>query len=165
MTEHLSILDQKLLAVTARQRGLRAEADVSKLLPQVTSDDILEFGLIPELVGRLPVISALTPLDSSALVRVLTEPKNALVKQYQRLFSMENADLQFTDEALQAIALRAKVKETGARGLRSIIEEVMLDIMFDLPEQGHGSRYVITKDVVDGRKHMFPIAEPKNKSA
>ncbi len=148
-----------------QESGLRAEADMSKLLPQVTSDDILEFGLIPELVGRLPVISSLTPLDSSALVRVLTEPKNALVKQYQRLFSMEDADLQFTEDALQAIAMKAKVKETGARGLRSIIEEVMLDIMYDLPDQGRGSRYTITKDVVEGRKHMFPIAEPKNKSA
>jgi ATP-dependent Clp protease ATP-binding subunit ClpX len=138
---------------------------MSKLLPQVTSDDILEFGLIPELVGRLPVISALTPLDSEALVRVLTEPKNALVKQYQRLFSMENADLQFTEEALRTIAAKAQEKETGARGLRSIIEEVMLDIMFDLPEQGRGSRYTITKDVVEGRKPIFPIAEPKNKSA
>jgi ATP-dependent Clp protease ATP-binding subunit ClpX len=131
----------------------------------VTSDDILEFGLIPELVGRLPVVSALTPLDSSALVRVLTEPKNALVKQYQRLFSMENADLQFTEDALQAIAHKAQVKETGARGLRSIIEEVMLDIMFNLPEQGHGSRYVISKDVVEGRKPVLSIAEPKHKSA
>jgi ATP-dependent Clp protease ATP-binding subunit ClpX len=148
-----------------QESGLRAEDDVSALLPQVTCDDILEFGLIPELVGRLPVISALTPLDSDALVRVLTEPKNALVKQYQRLFSMENADLQFTEEALQTIAKRAQVKETGARGLRSIIEEVMLDIMFDLPEQGQGSRYMITKDVVEGRKPKFPIAEPKNKSA
>jgi ATP-dependent Clp protease ATP-binding subunit ClpX len=134
-------------------------------LPQVTSDDILEFGLIPELVGRLPVISALTPLDAQALVRVLTEPKNALVKQYQRLFSMENADLQFTDDALMLIAHKAQEKETGARGLRSIIEEVMLDIMFDLPEQGQGSRYVITKDVVEGRKPAFGIAEPKHKSA
>ena len=111
------------------------------------------------------MISALTPLDTDALVRVLTEPKNALVKQYQRLFSMENADLQFTEEALRAIAGKAQDKETGARGLRSIIEEVMLDIMFDLPEQGHGSRYVITKDVVEGREPLFPIAEPKNKSA
>jgi len=148
-----------------QESGLRAEDDMSALLPQVSSDDILEFGLIPELVGRLPVISALTPLDSDALVRVLTEPKNALVKQYQRLFSMENADLQFTEEALLAIAQRAQVKETGARGLRSIIEEVMLDIMFDLPEQGQGTRYMITKDVVEGRKPKFPIAEPKNKSA
>ena len=148
-----------------QESGLRADEDVSKLLPQVTSDDILEFGLIPELVGRLPVLSALTPLDSSSLVRVLTEPKNALVKQYQRLFAMENADLQFTDEALIAIAKKAQEKETGARGLRSIIEEVMLDIMFDLPEQGAGNRYVIGKEIVEGRKPLFPIAEPKNKSA
>jgi ATP-dependent Clp protease ATP-binding subunit ClpX len=148
-----------------QESGIRSEEDASKLLPQVTSDDILEFGLIPELVGRLPVISALTPLDAGALVRVLTEPKNALVKQYQRLFSMENADLQFTDEALQTIAHKAQVKETGARGLRSIIEEVMLDIMFSLPDEGHGSRYIINKDVVEGRKPKFPIIEPKNKSA
>jgi ATP-dependent Clp protease ATP-binding subunit ClpX len=148
-----------------QESGLRSEEDVSKLLPQVTSDDILEFGLIPELVGRLPVISALTPLDTGSLVRVLTEPKNALVKQYERLFSMENAELQFTDEALLAIARRAQVKETGARGLRSIIESVMLDIMFDLPEQGPGNRYVITDGIVEGRTPLFPIAEPKHKSA
>ena len=148
-----------------QESGVRAEANVSKLLPQVCSDDILEFGLIPELVGRLPVISALTPLDSDALVRVLTEPKNALVKQYQRLFSMENADLQFTEDALQTIARKAQEKDTGARGLRSIIEEVMLDIMFDLPDRGPGNRYVISKDVVEGRKPLFTIAEPKHKSA
>ena len=148
-----------------QESGERANADMTSLLPQVTSDDILEFGLIPELVGRLPVISALTPLDSDALIRVLTEPKNALVKQYQRLFSMENADLQFTDDALQSIARRAQEKDTGARGLRSIIEEVMLDIMFDLPERGPGNRYVITKDVIDGRKPKLTIVEPKNKSA
>jgi ATP-dependent Clp protease ATP-binding subunit ClpX len=113
----------------------------------------------------LPVISALTPLDSESLVRVLTEPKNALVKQYQRLFTMENADLQFTEEALRAIARKAQDKDTGARGLRSIIEDVMLDIMFDLPEQGAGNRYVISKEIVEGRKPLFPIAEPKHKSA
>ncbi len=135
-----------------QESGIRTEDDACKLLPQVTSDDILEFGLIPELVGRLPVVSALTPLDSDSLVRVLTEPKNALVKQYERLFGMENAELQFTEEALQLIARKAQEKETGARGLRSIIEQVMLDIMFDLPEQGAGNRYVITKDVVEGRK-------------
>jgi ATP-dependent Clp protease ATP-binding subunit ClpX len=148
-----------------QESGVRANTDMTTLLPQVTSDDILEFGLIPELVGRLPVISALTPLDSDSLVRVLTEPKNALVKQYQRLFSMENADLNFTDDALQAIARRAQEKDTGARGLRSIIEEVMLDIMFDLPERGPGNRYVITKDVIEGRKPKLSIVEPKNKSA
>jgi ATP-dependent Clp protease ATP-binding subunit ClpX len=98
-------------------------------------------------------------------VRVLTEPRNALIKQYERLFSMENAELTFTEDALQTIAGKAQEKETGARGLRSIIEEVMLDIMFDLPEQGPGNRYVITKDVVEGRKPLISIAEPKNKSA
>ncbi len=147
-----------------QESGLKGETDMAKLLPQVTSDDILEFGLIPELVGRLPV----SPLDAvgySALVRVLTEPKNALVKQYQRLFSMENADLQFSEEALAAIARKAQVKETGARGLRSIVEEVMLDIMYDLPEQGQNCRYVITKDVVEGRQPAFPIPEAKHKSA
>jgi ATP-dependent Clp protease ATP-binding subunit ClpX len=111
----------------------------------------------------LPVISALTPLDESALIRVLTEPKNALTKQYERLFSMEEADLKFTDTALQAIAKKAQERETGARGLRSIIETVMLDIMFDLPEQPRGSRYVITDDVVNGKQRLFE--QPQTKSA
>jgi ATP-dependent Clp protease ATP-binding subunit ClpX len=141
------------------------ETDLSKLLPQVSSDDILEFGLIPELVGRLPVVCALKPLDTDALVRVLHEPRNALVRQYQKLFEMESADLQFTDEALRAVALRAQEKETGARGLRSIIEEVMLDIMFELPERGAGQKYVITPNVVSGRERLLPIPEPKHKSA
>ncbi len=147
-----------------QQSGMRGDAELSELLPQVDSDDILEFGLIPELVGRLPVISSLKPLDSEALVRVLKEPKNALVKQYQKLFSMEGADLQFTEEALRAIAVRAQEKETGARGLRSIIEEVMLDIMFHLPEHP-GASYVITEPNVAGRERAFPILETKNKSA
>jgi ATP-dependent Clp protease ATP-binding subunit ClpX len=145
--------------------GYRGDEDVAKLLPNVTTDDVLEFGLIPELVGRLPVISALTPLDEDALVRVLTEPKNALVKQFQRLFQMENAELSFTDEGLKAIARRAKEKDTGARGLRSIIEDVMLDIMYDLPERGPGNRYTITKEVIEGVHKPFPLVEPITKSA
>jgi ATP-dependent Clp protease ATP-binding subunit ClpX len=120
--------------------------------------------MIPELVGRLPVVSALTPLDEESLVRVLTEPKNALTKQYERLFSMEEADLKFTDQALRAIAKKAQERETGARGLRSIIEQVMLDIMFDLPEQPRGSRYVITDDIVQGKKPLFG-EQPQTKSA
>jgi ATP-dependent Clp protease ATP-binding subunit ClpX len=147
-----------------QQSGMRGDADISELLPQVDSDDILEFGLIPELVGRLPVVSALKPLDSEALVRVLKEPKNALVKQYQKLFAMEGADLQFTEEGLRAIAKRAQEKETGARGLRSIIEEVMLDIMFHLPEHP-GAAYLIQEANVSGRERAFPILETKNKSA
>ncbi len=124
----------------------------------------MEFGLIPELVGRLPVISALQPLDTDALVRVLKEPKNALVKQYQKLFGMEGADLQFTEDGLRAIAKEAQEKETGARGLRSIIEEVMLDIMYDLPEHP-GAGYLINDANVLGRERAFPILEAKNKSA
>ena len=141
------------------------ESDLATLLPQVNSDDVLEFGLIPELVGRLPVISALQPLDVDALVRVLHEPRNALVRQYQKLFEMENAELHFTQEGLRAIAERAQEKETGARGLRSIIEEVMLDIMFDLPDQGAGKRYLITPEVVRGLEPVFPLVEPIQKSA
>ncbi|MCX7427116.1 MAG: ATP-dependent Clp protease ATP-binding subunit ClpX [Planctomycetia bacterium] len=138
---------------------------LAECLPQVTSDDILEFGLIPELVGRLPVISPLTPLDIETLIRVLTEPKNALVKQYQEMFGMEEAKLEFTEGALRAIATLAQEKETGARGLRSIIENVMLDIMFELPDQPRGTQYLISEDIVYGREHLFPLAEKQSKSA
>jgi ATP-dependent Clp protease ATP-binding subunit ClpX len=153
-----------------QESGYREESDVSELLPQVNSDDILEYGLIPELVGRLPVVTALTPLESDGLVRVLTEPKNALVKQYQSLFEMENCELEFTGDGLKAIANRALEKDTGARGLRSIIEEVMLDIMYDLPDQPASNKYEITEDIVEGRAKLFKLPEPvehetKTKSA
>ncbi|NLS91301.1 MAG: ATP-dependent Clp protease ATP-binding subunit ClpX [Planctomycetaceae bacterium] len=141
------------------------DLELAEALPQVTSDDILQFGLIPELVGRLPILSPLTPLDSEALIRVLQEPKNALVKQYRELFAMEEAELTFTDQALVAIAERAQLRETGARGLRAIVEEVMLDIMFELPDQEAGQKYCITDDVVYGRTKLFPLPERKNKSA
>ena len=142
----------------------RGDADLAELLPQVDSDDILEFGLIPELVGRLPVISSLQPLDEAALVNVLTEPKNALVKQYQKMFGLENCTLEFTDEALRAIARRAMKKETGARGLRSIMEDTMLDIMFDLPDH-QGATYVINERNVEGTEPVIPLREARTKSA
>ena len=141
--------------------GAPGDAQMGELLAQVTSDDILEFGLIPELVGRLPVLSALQPLSVDAMVQVLTEPRNALVKQYQKLFDMEEAQLEFEDAALKAIAERALQKETGARGLRSIVEDIMLDLMFDLPDNGRGQRYRITEDVVRGLTKLFPMGEPK----
>ena len=144
--------------------GYKGDADLAELLPQVDSDVILEFGLIPELVGRLPVISSLKPLDENALVRVLQDPKNALVKQYQKLFGMENCQLEFTEEALSAIARRAMGKETGARGLRSIIEDVMLDVMFDLPDNA-GSSYVINERNVAGTEPVAVRREPRTKSA
>ena len=142
-----------------------AEMGLSETLSHITADDLIEYGMIPELVGRLPVITHLEPLEADALVRVLKEPKNALTKQYQHLFAMEDADLKFTDTALKAIAERAAERETGARGLRSIIEDVMLDIMFELPDQPRGSRYVITDDIVEGRAQLFPNDPPATKSA
>ena len=145
----------------ADQKG---EATLAELLPQVDSDDILEFGLIPELVGRLPVISSLKPLDDKALVKVLKDPKNALVKQFQKLFGMENCQLDFTEEALSAIARKAMKKDTGARGLRSIIEDVMLDVMFDLPDNA-GTSYLITERNIDAGEPVLPIREARHKSA
>src|SRR6478672_11959035 len=140
--------------------GDKNEQELADILPQVQTEDILEFGLIPELVGRLPVISSLAPLDHPGLVRVLTEPKNALLKQYQTLFEMEDCHLEFSETALHAIAGKALEKGTGARGLRSIVEHVMVDLMFELPDQPKGTKYIIDQDVVHGRKPMFPIQEP-----
>lgn len=145
--------------------GYKSEADLAELLPQVTTDDVLEFGMIPEFVGRLPVVSTLQPLDESSLIRCLTEPKSALVRQYQTLFEMENCELSFTNEALVAIARRAMERGTGARGLRSIVEDVMLDVMFELPDQPEGSTFAVTEDVVEGRDRFFKLAEAKTKSA
>ncbi len=145
-----------------QEATVREDRSLGELLPQVTSDDILEFGLIPELVGRMPVVSALTPLDQESLVRVLQEPKNALVKQYESLFQMEDCELTFTDEALNEIADEAIEKGTGARGLRSIMEKIMLDIMFDLPEQQKGKQYVIDENVVRGKNDLFSLPETKS---
>src|SRR5207248_8959735 len=115
-------------AVNAEQR----ERSLGELLNQVTADDLIEFGMIPEFVGRLPVLAPLDPLDEEALMRILTEPKNALVRQYQKLFEMEGAELEFEEGALREVAAKARARDTGARGLRSIVEEIMTDIMFEL---------------------------------
>ncbi|MCL4206336.1 MAG: ATP-dependent Clp protease ATP-binding subunit ClpX [Pirellulaceae bacterium] len=145
--------------------GFRSEATSAELLSQANSDDVLQYGLIPELVGRLPVVSALTPLDEEGLIQVLTEPRNALIKQYQSLFEMENCRLEFTDQALRAIAHRALVKGTGARGLRSIVEEAMLDIMYELPDQEEGITYRIDEDFLSGRNQVLRMPTPQTKSA
>ena len=145
-----------------QQSGFKAEGDLREVLAQVNSDDILEFGLIPELIGRLPVTSSLAPLDEAGMMQVLTEPKNALVRQYQTLFQMENCDVTFTDGALHLIANRALEKSTGARGLRAIIERVMLDIMYELPDVPKGTKFVITEDIVNGNKYAFTMPESKS---
>ena len=134
--------------------GFDAEASESELtkaelLQKVLPEDLLKFGLIPEFIGRLPVISSLEPLDQDALVQILIKPKNALVKQYQRLFQMDNVELEFDQEALEAIAEKAMERKTGARGLRSIIETVMLDVMFELPSRSDIKKCIITKETID----------------
>ena len=141
------------------------EEELGELLEQATSDDVLEFGLIPELVGRLPVLTSLKPLDEESLVQIMTTPKNALVRQYQKYFELAGAKLEFTSEALHEIARRAKTKDTGARGLRAIIEEVMLDIMYDLPEQSSGGTHVINEAVVQGEQSLFGQPSSKKESA
>ncbi|MDO5552524.1 MAG: ATP-dependent Clp protease ATP-binding subunit ClpX [Planctomycetia bacterium] len=148
-----------------QSRAVTAEEKEVEYLSRVVADDIHEFGLIPELVGRLPVVAALSPLDENALINVLSEPKNALVRQYQKLFRMENAQLEFTNDALLAVARKALERKTGARGLRSIMESVMLEPMFELPERPNGSRYVVTGEVVRGERPLLPVTEPLNKIA
>ena len=137
--------------------GHRNEQTEAQLLAQVQTEDILQFGLIPELVGRLPVISYLQPLDVDGLVQVLREPKNALIKQYQELFRMEGCELNFTDDAVRMVAQQALEKGVGARGLRGILEDVMLDIMYDLPDQPEGSQFTIDEAIVAGRRKLFPM--------
>ena len=127
---------------------------IGDLLKDLEPEDLLKFGLIPEFVGRLPVIATLTDLDEDALVTILTQPKNALVKQYQRLFELEDAKLTFTDDALVAIAKRAIQRKTGARGLRSILEDILLDTMFDLPGLENVDEVVVNEEAVG------PDAEP-----
>jgi ATP-dependent Clp protease ATP-binding subunit ClpX len=142
------------------------EQHLGELLSKVTSDDLLAFGMIPEFIGRLPVLAPLDPLDEDALVRILTEPRNALVKQYQKLFEMEGAELEFLPGALREIAGKAKNRDTGARGLRSIVEEVMTDIMFELPDMEPKGKYVVTEQVVKGEKALFEKQQqPDKKSA
>jgi len=136
---------------------------MGEILREVEPDDLLRFGLIPEFVGRLPVIATLEDLDEDALVQILTEPKNALVKQYQRLFEMEGVGLTFTEDALKAVAAKAIARKTGARGLRSIMEGILLETMFDLPGLEGVEEIVVNAEVVEGNaKPLFIYAERKD---
>jgi ATP-dependent Clp protease ATP-binding subunit ClpX len=128
-----------------------------EVLRDVEPEDLLKFGLIPEFIGRLPVLATLEDLDETALIRILTEPKNALVKQYQRLFDMEGVQLNFTDDALSAIAIKAIQRKTGARGLRSIMEHILLDSMYDLPSLDSVEEIAINREVVEGRAQPLQI--------
>jgi ATP-dependent Clp protease ATP-binding subunit ClpX len=128
----------------------------ANLFNQVAVDDILEFGMIPELVGRLPVISPLQPLELEDLVHILTDPKNSLVKQYKKFFEMESAELEFTPESLVEIARIAKTKNTGARGLRSVVDDLLFEVMYALPDEEPGRKFVVTPEVVRGTVKLFP---------
>jgi ATP-dependent Clp protease ATP-binding subunit ClpX len=132
----------------------RAKVDSAELLRQVNSDDLLHYGLIPEFVGRLPVVASVEPLDEEALVSILTEPKNALVRQYKKLFALDHVELVFTDEALHVAAQEAIAYRMGARGLRTAIEETLLDVMYELPSHPEVREYTVTGDDVRNRRHL-----------
>jgi ATP-dependent Clp protease ATP-binding subunit ClpX len=146
---------------------IRAKADrlLGDVLAQVQPEDLLKFGLIPEFVGRLPVVATLHDLDEAALVRILTEPKNAIIKQYQKYFELEKVRLKITDEATVAIAREALKRGTGARGLRAILEDVMLDVMYDLPSIPSLVECVITRDAILGAERPILVTERKAESA
>ncbi len=135
------------------------ERKIGELFQEVEPEDLLKFGLIPEFVGRLPVIATLTDLDEDALVTILTEPKNALVKQYQKLFEMEDVKVTFTEDALKSISEKAIKRRTGARGLRSILEEILLDTMFDLPGMNGVAEVVVNEETITGKSAPLLIYE------
>ncbi|MEK9172391.1 MAG: ATP-dependent Clp protease ATP-binding subunit ClpX, partial [Nitrospirota bacterium] len=143
-------LNQKSIGFGAEIRG-KHERRMGLLLAQVQPEDLLKYGLIPEFVGRLPVVATLDELDEKALVRILTEPKNALLKQYEKLLAFEKVKLKFTENAIAAVARKAYKQKTGARGLRSILEEVMLDVMYEIPSQREIRECVVTEDVIEGK--------------
>ncbi|NLD14758.1 MAG: ATP-dependent Clp protease ATP-binding subunit ClpX [Gammaproteobacteria bacterium] len=154
----------------AEVRSKEADKKIGEALLAVEPDDLVKFGLIPELIGRLPVIATLEELDEEALVRILSEPRNALTRQYAKLFEMEDVELEFRPDALQAVAKRALERRTGARGLRSILEETLLDTMFDIPSTENVSKVVIDESVIKGESSPMliyssdelPKAEPAN---
>jgi ATP-dependent Clp protease ATP-binding subunit ClpX len=160
-------IGKKMIGFAAEQQSADESAsETGDILRQVTPEDLIHYGMIPELVGRLPVITSLEPLDETALVQILNEPKNALVKQYKKFFEMENAELEFTEEALSAIAHKALKRDTGARALRAVTEEIMLSIMYDLPDQDEAGKYVIDKDIVEGKASLFAARKlPKKETA
>lgn len=141
----------KAMGFGAQNASFKKEKDAGKLIDQLEPEDLVKFGLIPEFIGRFPVVCGLHKLTEDDLVRVLTEPKNAVVRQYQKLFKMEGADLRFTDEALREVARRALKKSTGARALRSILETAMLDLMYDIPSSGEVAEVLITEEVIAGQ--------------
>ncbi|GAB3997308.1 ATP-dependent Clp protease ATP-binding subunit ClpX [Nocardioides marmoraquaticus] len=153
---------KKSLGFTAEMRRSN-ETDADEMFHQVRPEDLVKFGLIPEFIGRLPLIASVNKLDQAALVQILTEPRNALVKQYQKLFELDGVELEFTDDAVEAIADRAMERGTGARGLRAIIEEVLLNVMYDVPSRGDVEKVVVTGEVVSDNVNPTLVPRQENK--
>ena len=143
-------LDRKTIGFNSEISESISEKEISHLLEQMTPQDLVKFGLIPEFVGRVPVQVALEGLDKDALVRILTEPKNALVKQYRKLFAYDGVDLSFEEDAIESVAQKAHDQKTGARGLRTILEKAMMDVMFTIPSDETVTQCIVTKDSVEG---------------
>src|SRR5687767_11026657 len=155
-----------------RQIGFNSEntkgesaSERAHVLSQAQPEDLVEFGMIPEVVGRLPLCATLEPLDADILINILTEPKNAIVKQYRKFFRIEGADVEFTPGALRLIAARALKRDTGARALRAVTEEIMLDLMYKLPDQQQGGKFIIDEEVVEGRVNLFEIKPERRKES
>ncbi|SDD08835.1 ATP-dependent Clp protease ATP-binding subunit ClpX [Aquimonas voraii] len=152
-------LDNSGIGFGANVRSKDQKPNVGRLLADVEPEDLIKFGLIPEFVGRLPVLATLEELDEAALVRILTEPKNAITKQFKRLFELEGVELEFRPDALTAVARKALARKTGARGLRTILEQVLLDTMFELPSMENVSKVVVDESVINNQSEPFIIYE------
>ena len=159
--------DKSGIGFSAEVRSKEEESKVGETLRGVEPEDLVKFGLIPEFVGRLPMIATLDELDLDAMVRIIREPKNSLTKQYAQLFEMEGVEIQFRDDALRAIARKAKNRKTGARGLRSIMETVLLDSMYRIPSLDKVSKVIIDAAVIDGESEpllLYENVEQQSKS-
>lgn len=153
------------IGFSAQVKGKKEQATVSQILSKVEPEDLVKFGLIPEFIGRLPVVATLEELDEDALIQILSEPKNAITKQYAALFDMEHVELEFREDALKAIAAKAMSRKTGARGLRSIVEGILLDTMYDIPSQNNVVKVVIDESVVKGESAPLLMYENTDSQA
>jgi ATP-dependent Clp protease ATP-binding subunit ClpX len=153
------------IGFVAEVKSSDSSENISELLKDVEPEDLIKYGLIPEFVGRLPVVATLEELDEAALIEILTEPKNALTKQYQKLFEMEGTELEFREDALRAVAKRAMQRKTGARGLRTILENVLLETMYELPSMSNATKVVVDDAVVTGETKPYVIYETEEPAA
>jgi ATP-dependent Clp protease ATP-binding subunit ClpX len=158
-------LGKRQIGFGSETSPLETARDRAEILAQVQPEDLVEYGMIPEFVGRLPLAATLEPLDTDILINILTQPKNALVKQYKKFFRLEGSDVEFTPEALRLISERALKRDTGARALRAVCEEIMLDLMYKLPDVQQGGKYIVDEAVVEGRANLFEIKPQRRKES